>query len=49
MDMSLATSKCPRATTGPRVFAEDHKKKITDLMAKEKEKEGGILKLVNLN
>lgn len=47
-DTSLATSKRPRATTGPRVFAEDHKKKITDLMAEEKEKEGGIPTLVNL-
>jgi len=48
MDTSVATSKRPRATNGPRVFAEEYKTKIADLMAEEKEKEGGIPKLVNL-
>lgn len=48
MGTSLAASKRPRATNGPRVFAEEHKSKITDLMVEAKEKEGGIPKLVNL-
>ena len=42
------TPKCPRATNGPRIFAEEHKRKIVDLMAEEKEKEGGIPELANL-
>ena len=49
MDTPLAPSKRPRATNGPRVFAEEHKRKITELMAEEKEKEGGDPKLVNLS
>ena len=48
MTTSIATSKRPRATNGPRVFAEEHKRKITELMSEEQEKEGGIPKQVNL-
>jgi hypothetical protein len=44
----FATPKCPRATNGPRIFADEHKRKIVDLMAEEKEKEGGIPELANL-
>ena len=44
----MATAKHPRATNGSRVFAEEQKRKITELMAEEKEKEGGIPKQINL-
>src|SRR6266508_240211 len=44
----FTTPKCPRATNGPRIFAEEHKREIVNLMAEEKEKEGGIPELANL-
>jgi hypothetical protein len=43
----MATAKRPRATNGSRVFAEEQKRKITELMAEEKE-EGDIPKQINL-
>ena len=45
---SRATPKCPRATNGVSVFAEEHKAKITERMAEQQEQEGGNPKWVNL-
>jgi hypothetical protein len=42
--LTTATSKRPRATNGPSVFAEEHKRKITELMAEQQQKEGGVPK-----
>jgi len=45
---SRATSKRPRATNGPGVFAEEQKRTITELMAEQQQQEGGVPKHVNL-